>query len=149
MKRVLLSILLTFVNLSVSVLLYNYLVMGRGYIWHELFGAPLWDYTWEWNNYAVPLGLTFSAIVAAAISLIDGWVCRRYFPKLLREVVFFLLYAAGWMYISFLLSESYIYNFGNTWTDTEIFREMVFVFPFFTLVWIAVGGVFLILSKYR
>ncbi|MCD8030914.1 MAG: hypothetical protein LUF85_08885 [Bacteroides sp.] len=57
MKRRLLFILMNFLTLSVSILLYNYLTMARGYIWYDLFGPPLWNYTIECYNDAVPVTL--------------------------------------------------------------------------------------------
>ncbi|MCD8166095.1 MAG: hypothetical protein LUE93_08185 [Bacteroides sp.] len=131
MKRRLLLILINFLSLSVSVLLYNYLTMARGYIWYNLVGPPLRNYTIEWYNEAVPLALIGSAVLALAISLLDGLVCRRYLPKLLSGVVYFICYTVAWIYISWLASESYIVNFGNTWYYTEILWEIVFVVPFY------------------
>ncbi|MCC8155023.1 MAG: hypothetical protein LIP01_12990 [Tannerellaceae bacterium] len=139
MKRLLLVIFINFLNLSGSILLYNYLTMARGYVWHTIFGPALWDYRMEWYNDAVPVAVMGCAVVALGISLLDGLVCRRYLPKLLSGIAYFICYAAGWIYISLQVSESYIWNFGNTWQDTEILDEMVFMFPWFTVVWMGVS----------
>ncbi|MCD7972869.1 MAG: hypothetical protein LUG18_09435 [Candidatus Azobacteroides sp.] len=139
MKKLLFVILINFLNFSGSILLYNYLTMARGYIWHDIFGSPLWNYTREWYNDTLPVAIMGSAVVAMGISLLDRLVCIRYLSKHLSGVVYFICYAAGWIFIALLVSNSYIWNFGNTWKYTEIIREIVFIIPWFTIVWIGVS----------
>ncbi len=63
MTKLLFVILLIFVNLSESILLYNSLPVARSYIWHDIFGSPLWNYTMEWHNDALPVAILGSTVV--------------------------------------------------------------------------------------
>jgi len=128
-----LLLLCSLATLAGSVLIFNYLTMGKGIIWHNYIGTANWDNRYWWDNYAVPEAVFYSIIAASFITCIILVLRKNAMPQPIRWIIYIFLYISGWIIVSFKVSKSYIFEFGNTWTDYEIIREIVFANPPFCI----------------
>lgn len=129
-----------------STLIFNLLTMCYGIIQYNHFGKPLWNNTFSYIECAIPIGILFSVPVALLLTFAETIIRRFCTSKLLLFSILIIIFTVGWLWVTFEISSSYILEYGNTWTDAEIFYEMIFPCPLFTVLMVATG--FLITRVY-
>lgn len=115
--------------------------MCRGIIWYDYIGDPQWNHTYWYQNYAFLTGVFYSIPIAFLLYLLEMCLRRFNAPKLMSAILYLITFSTGWVWIVFEISSGYILEFGNTWSDAEIIREIVFVNPLFIILMIAISVV--------
>lgn len=132
--------LLHFIILVTGTLTQNIVSMGYGIIWYNYVGKPQWDNSY-WFEYATAEGVIGSFFATLILTAVWYFLTRLHISALIHRIISITLFAISWVYISLQESLSYIFEFGNTWTNREIIDEIVFANPTFTVSIIAVGVV--------
>ena len=113
--------------------------MCYGIIQYNHIGEPPWNNTDSYIDYAIPTGIIFSVPMALLLTFAETLIRRFCTSKLLLYSILIIIFTAGWLWVTFEISSSYIWEYGNTWTDAEIINEMIFPCPFFTVLIIVIG----------
>lgn len=131
--KIIISTLIHFFVFAGSTTLFNYLTMGKGYIWNHYIGPSQWDHFYEWYHYGFFTAIFYSIAFSLFVSFAEK-LFRKFLPTILFYIVYILIFTGSWMLITFRISESYIFEFGNTWSVTEILHDIIFTAPWFTFI---------------